>query len=207
MSLDIDLDTIYTEPAPLEALVQRFGRINRRRKMTDLAPVHVFTEPNDGQKIYDERLIAGTLNVLRREHGKPVDESRVGAWLDEIYAGEVAEAWKAEFEKMGKEFQDSVVDTLRPFNSDENLKEKFYEAFDGIDVLPEMFYDEYIQLLEKESIRARELLVSISWSRYHALKGKGLLIPHDEHIPPVVRTPYSRELGLTFENIVSEELD
>ena len=30
VSLDIDLDTIYTEPAPLEALVQRFGRINRR---------------------------------------------------------------------------------------------------------------------------------------------------------------------------------
>ena len=45
VSLDIDLDTIYTEPAPLEALVQRFGRINRRRKQRDLAPVHVYRQP------------------------------------------------------------------------------------------------------------------------------------------------------------------
>lgn len=28
--LDIDLDVIYTDPAPLEALIQRFGRVNRR---------------------------------------------------------------------------------------------------------------------------------------------------------------------------------
>jgi CRISPR-associated endonuclease/helicase Cas3 len=207
VSLDIDLDTIYTEPAPLEALIQRFGRVNRRRKMTDLAPVHVFTEPNDGQKIYNAQLIAGTLNVLRREHGNPVDESQVGAWLDEIYAGEVAETWIAEFEKMAKEFQASVVDTLRPFNSDEHLKEQFYEAFDGIDVLPEDCYDEYLELSEHEPIRARELLVSIRWGRYHALKGKELLLPHDEQMPPVVRTPYSRELGLTFERNPIEAFD
>jgi CRISPR/Cas system-associated endonuclease/helicase Cas3 len=31
VSLDIDLNTIYTDPAPLEALVQRFGCINRGR--------------------------------------------------------------------------------------------------------------------------------------------------------------------------------
>ncbi|NUM47828.1 MAG: CRISPR-associated helicase Cas3', partial [Anaerolineales bacterium] len=207
VSLDIDLNTIYTEPAPLEALVQRFGRVNRRRKMQTLAPVHVFTQPEDGQKIYNENLIAGTLKVLRREHGKPVDESQVGAWLDEIYAGEVMEAWKAEFDKMAKEFQTSVIETLRPFNSDENLKEEFYKAFDGIDVLPEAFYEEYLHLLDTDSIRARELMVSISWGRYHALKGKGLILPHDEQIPPVVRTPYSRELGLTFERNPVEEFD
>ena len=42
VSLDIDLDTIYTEPAPLEALIQRFGRINRRRKLKGVAPVSCF---------------------------------------------------------------------------------------------------------------------------------------------------------------------
>ncbi|MCX7840815.1 MAG: CRISPR-associated helicase Cas3', partial [Anaerolineae bacterium] len=47
VSLDIDLDTIFTDPAPLEALVQRFGRINRRRKQTDLAPVYVYCQPCD----------------------------------------------------------------------------------------------------------------------------------------------------------------
>lgn len=32
VSLDIDLDVLYTDPAPLEAMLQRFGRVNRGRK-------------------------------------------------------------------------------------------------------------------------------------------------------------------------------
>jgi len=200
VSLDIDLNTIYTESAPLEALVQRFGRINRANKLADLAPVHVFTQPEDGQFIYDPRLIAGTLNILHREHGKPVDESQVGNWLDEIYAGEVAEAWKTAFHQAAHEFEAAVVNTLRPFQSDESLKELFYKAFDGIDVLPEACYTEYLELQENEPIRARELLVSISWGRFHALKNDGLVLPYDEHMPPVVKAAYSPELGLTFDD-------
>lgn len=199
VSLDIDLNTIYTEPAPLEALVQRFGRINRRRRMADLAPVHVFTEPDDGQKIYDGRLITGTLAVLRRENGNPLDESKVGAWLDEIYAGEIAAAWETEFAKMAEEFQASVVHTLRPFDSSETLKEEFYKAFDGIDVLPEACYDEYLDLWDNEPIRARELLVSISWGRFQALKNNGQVLAYDRQTPPVVRAPYNSEIGLLFE--------
>src|SRR5690606_9716853 len=43
VSLDIDYDVIYTEPAPLDALVQRFGRVNRKRKK-GVCPAIVFTE-------------------------------------------------------------------------------------------------------------------------------------------------------------------
>ncbi len=199
VSLDIDLNTIYTDPAPLEALVQRFGRINRARNLDGLAPVHVFTKPDDGQHIYNEQLVAGTLRVLRRENGKPIDESAVGAWLDEIYAGEVAETWKVVYQKAADEFETAVLGTLRPFQSDENLKEMFYRAFDGIDVLPEACYDDYINALDNEYISAREWLVSISWGRYHALAKQGLILPHDEKIPPVVRVPYDDEVGLIFD--------
>ena len=94
VSLDIDLDTIYTEPAPLEALIQRFGRINRRRKQKDLAPVHVFRQPDDGQKIYDPELVQRTLSILEREHERPIDEGAIGTWLDEIYSGEVEARWR-----------------------------------------------------------------------------------------------------------------
>ncbi|MEA3350836.1 MAG: CRISPR-associated helicase Cas3', partial [Chloroflexota bacterium] len=169
VSLDIDLNTIYTEPAPLEALVQRFGRINRRGKIDGLAPVHVFTQPDDGQIIYNERLIAGTLKVLRREQGKPVDESAVGQWLDEIYEGEVAEEWKTEFTKTAQEFEAAIVNTLRPFQSDRMLRDQFYKAFDGIQVLPDCHWDKYEDLQKTFPLEASELLVSISWGRYHQL--------------------------------------
>jgi CRISPR-associated endonuclease/helicase Cas3 len=32
VSLDIDYEIIYTEPAPIDALLQRFGRVNRKRE-------------------------------------------------------------------------------------------------------------------------------------------------------------------------------
>jgi len=200
VSLDIDLNTIYTDPAPMEALVQRFGRINRCRMMDGLANVYVFTLPDDGQYIYDDRLIANTLKVIRRENRKPIDESKIGDWLDEIYAGEVEKSWRVVFDKASRDFERDVVNTLRPFESDEILKEEFYKAFDGIDVLPECFYDDYLVLSDEDPIRARELLVSISWGRYHALKNDGKVLPHDRYIPPVVHTQYNREIGLTFDD-------
>ena len=55
VSLDVDFDTIYTDPAPLEALLQRFGRVNRGRKAAEgealpLCPVYVFRIPNSTGK-------------------------------------------------------------------------------------------------------------------------------------------------------------
>jgi CRISPR-associated endonuclease/helicase Cas3 len=199
VSLDIDLDTIYSDPAPLEALVQRFGRINRRRLQSDLAPVFVFRQPDDGQKIYDQALVQETLRVLEREQGKPVDESAIGSWLDEIYAGEIAERWEREFTHAATEFEASCIRPLRAFQADRSLEELFYKAFDSIEVLPDNLYDEFMQLKEDEPVRAYELLVPISWRRYHALANKGLIRRGDRDIPTVVLTNYSSELGLTFE--------
>lgn len=199
VSLDIDLDTIYTDPAPLEALVQRFGRINRRRLQADLAPVHVFRQPVDGQKIYDEALIMATLQILEREAGNPIDESAIGSWLDEIYAGEIAKRWQREFDHVASEFGATCIHSLRAFQADRALEELFYKAFDSVEVLPNQLYDEFIALQEEEPIRAYELLVPISWRRYHALASKGYIRRGDREIPTVVLTDYSSELGLTFE--------
>lgn len=199
VSLDIDLNTIYSDPAPLEALVQRFGRINRRRLQPDLAPVFVFRQPDDGQRIYDQALVQETMRVLEREQGKPVDESAIGSWLDEIYAGEIAERWQSKFTEAATEFEASCIRPLRAFQTDRSLEELFYKAFDSIEVLPDDLYDEFMQLKEDEPIRAYELLVPISWRRYHALAGKGLIRRGDRELPTVVLTAYNSELGLTFE--------
>ncbi|MCX7854038.1 MAG: hypothetical protein N2383_14820, partial [Caldilineales bacterium] len=199
VSLDIDLDTIYSDPAPLEALVQRFGRINRRRRQADLAPVHVFRQPNDGQKVYDPALVQATLRVLERENGRPIDENAIGGWLDEIYAGEIAARWREEFLHHATEFEITCIRPLRAFQADRDLEDRFYKAFDSIEVLPNDLYDEFMQLKEEEPIRAYELLVPISWGRYHALAREGRVRPGDRDIPPVVLTPYSPERGLTWE--------
>ena len=199
VSLDIDLDTIYTEPAPLEALIQRFGRINRRRKLNGVAPVHVFTEPTDGQHIYNEALVKRTLAILRSNNGHAIHEGEIGTWLDQIYEGEVAERWQEEFEIQANEFDSVCLKTMQAFCSDQSLEELFYQAFDGIEVLPEASYDEYKEFKQSEPIRAGELLVPISIGRYHGLKNSGQLYPREKREPYVAKVPYSSELGLTFD--------
>lgn len=199
VSLDIDLDTIYTEPAPLEALIQRFGRINRRRKLKGVAPVHVFTEPTDGQIIYDESLVKRTLSILRSNDGQAIHEGEINEWLDQIYDGEVAERWQKEFEIQAEEFESTCLKTMRAFCSDQSLEELFYKAFNGIEVLPEAFNDEYQEYKEIDPILAGELLVPISIGRYHALKNSGQLYPKERREPHIAKVPYSSELGLTFD--------
>ncbi|MFN3333030.1 MAG: CRISPR-associated helicase Cas3' [Caldilinea sp.] len=199
VSLDIDLDTIYTDPAPLEPLVQRFGRINRRRLQRGLASVHVFRSPNDGQKIYDGKLVERTLEILERENSQSIDEGAIGQWLDEIYSGEIAVRWHAEYEYAAQEFAATCIHKLRAFQSDPSLEELFYRAFDGIEVLPNDLYDEFLQLQETDPIRTNELLVPISWRSYHMLANKGQLKRGDRHLPSVVLTPYSSDRGLSFD--------
>lgn len=205
VSLNIDLDTIYSDPAPLEALIQRFGRVNRANKSIDLAPVHIFRNPDDGQKIYDEALVKKALSILDREDGRPLDESKVGHWLNEIYTGIVAQKWLGEFNKSAAEFESVCVKTLRPFDADEQLEETFYQTFDGIDVLPEVLYDEYERLVQEDHILSRELLVTISWGRYMALANKGLLRPRERNKPPIVIADYQSNMGLTFKT--RDEID
>ncbi len=198
VSLDIDLDTIYTEPAPLEALVQRFGRINRHRKQKNLAPVHVFRQPDDGQKIYDPELVRRTLSILEREHERPIDESAIGTWLDEIYSGEVEARWREEYKNAADDFDRTCVRSMRPFAANEELEEMFYKAFDGLEVLPASFYDEYKTLSEEEPIRAGELLVPISWGRFHALKSNGQVLHRNRREPYRIIAEYNSAAGLTF---------
>jgi CRISPR-associated endonuclease/helicase Cas3 len=196
VSLDIDLDTIYSDPAPLEALVQRFGRVNRRRKQTDLAPAHVFRQPDDGQAIYDPDLIARSLAILDRENGKPIDEASIGGWLDEIYSGDIADHWQEEYRIAADEFEATCVRPLRAFAADDRLEEQFYQAFDGTEVLPGSLQAEYDTLFDDDPLRASELLVPISYRRLWQLRRANQVLSAAGIWPPVVDALYDSDLGL-----------
>jgi CRISPR-associated endonuclease/helicase Cas3 len=201
VSLDIDLDTIYSDPAPLEALVQRFGRINRRRFNKNLAEVHVFRQPDDGQKIYDEILIKRTLAILERENGQPMNEGAIGDWLDEIYAGQVAQKWRENYEHEAANFKAACLKPLRAFEASRDLTEQFYKAFDGTEALPQELQNEYEALKHSDPIRANELLVPISYGRLWQLRNANRVMSGPKEWPPVVDVPYSEEIGLDFSDV------
>ncbi len=201
VSLNIDLDTLFSDPAPLDALVQRFGRVNRKGRL-GLAPVHVFTEPDDGQGIYDERMVKGALKVLiEHAHGRPIHEGQVGSWLDEVFedAGLLAD-WNGSFDGAATDFRE-ICDDLAPFESDSSLEEAFDRLFDSVEVLPKSLEDEFEAVRKARPLEASELLVPISWGRWHQLQQARLLWTEKGAWPQVVDVPYSGELGLDFSGV------
>lgn len=197
VSLDIDLDTIFSDPAPLEALIQRFGRVNRRR-LKEWAPVRVFTEPDDGQGIYEDALVQAALMVLDKNDGKMLDEERVSEWLDEIYRGSIVEKWSLDYKRSYEEFLNACIRTLRAFNSDKRLEEDFYHAFDSIEILPKDLLPAYERFIkEDEYLEASQLLVPMRWSQFYKLHREGKVLEGDGlKYPKVVDALYDSEFGL-----------
>jgi CRISPR-associated endonuclease/helicase Cas3 len=197
VSLDIDLDTIYTDPAPLEALIQRFGRINRRR-LKEWAPVHVFTEPADGQGVYEDDLVQGALKVLVENADRIIDEERISDWLNEVYQGPIAERWNRAYQRAYDEFENACLRTLRAFNSNERLEEEFYHAFDSIEVLPAGLQPEYERLAEEEPLEASQLLVPLRWRQLGHMRSEGKACRVKPNWPWVVEAKYTSEYGLVL---------
>jgi CRISPR-associated endonuclease/helicase Cas3 len=195
VSLDIDLDVIYTDPAPIEALLQRFGRINRRRSKK-CADVYVFREPADGQKIYSEDIVRASLDVLEKNNGMMIDESKVSDWLDMVYKDEIAKKWTKEYQDSYEEFWNGVILNIRAFRSDQSLEEEFYKAFDSLEVLPQCLWDEYVESVDYNPLEANQLLASIRWNQYAQLERTGAAYFDKDKKIRVVSAHYDSEFGL-----------
>ncbi len=215
VSLDIDLDTIYTDPAPLEALLQRFGRVNRRGSK-GITPVYVFRQPTDGQGVYGRHrdpeqaghIVRVTLNKLERHNGEIIDEATVQEWLDRIYADPLLkQQWCEAFERMQQQV-DLIINGLCPFQSDPQREDEFEQMFDGVEVVPQCFERDYIDLLVNERfIEANDYLVSISKQRFAILRSQGKIQPAEttgRRRIWVAQTPYDSRNGLSFGDIISD---
>lgn len=172
VSLDVDFDALYSDTAPLEALVQRFGRVNRGRRKPDL-PVLVFDKPADGCGVYDPAALEAALSVLRSADGSVIDEAGVSAWLEAVYSGSFAVSWRRAVEAARDQMTRHVLERPLAFGSDEDLIDMFDEMFDGAEVVPARFEAEHTRLLREQPIEASTLMVPVSWSQLQRLLRKG----------------------------------
>ncbi len=210
VSLNIDLDTIYSEPAPLEALLQRFGRVNRACAK-GICPVYVFRQPDDGQGVYGRHrdptlrghIVRVTLAELARHDGAEIDETQTGAWLDRVYADpQLQAAWEEEYQRVAAGAA-RLLDSLRPFDSDEQQEEEFEHLFDGVEIVPQRFEQQYVaHLMNDEFIEANAFLVSISRQKFAMLSRRGLVRRaqgEGRRGAWVARLRYDDEQGLVFD--------
>lgn len=213
VSLDIDYDVIYTEPAPLDALIQRFGRVNRNRKK-GIAPVVVFQEndPND-RFIYDPDIVAKTLHVIGeiilRDDGI-IKEDKLQHYIDEVY-----NAWDKHDYSEFKDTYDLLSASLNylfPMIHSRTNEEDFYKQFEGVKVLPVSLRDRYIDYLRSHDfIGAERLKVQIRRHKFvQLLREDGVTLFRDEFVYEgnhglihhrfwSLRKKYDPELGLRYD--------
>lgn len=88
VSLDISFDILVTEAAPLDVLIQRFGRINRKRSDSSigiLKDVFVISPPDDKKEVlpYDINIVIKSYNVL--PNGEALLERELQAKIDKVF--------------------------------------------------------------------------------------------------------------------------
>jgi CRISPR-associated endonuclease/helicase Cas3 len=102
--------------------------------------------------------------------------------------------WTSEVESEMSSFNQRVLSSLRPFESDDRLEELFDELFDGIEVLPKREEAEYFARMESDPLQAPALLVPVTMGQYFGMKKAGVLAKRDGIY--VADRPYSFEEGL-----------
>ena len=196
VSLDIDYDVCFSEPAPIDALIQRFGRVNRRKNsdglpLKGICDVFVFSKGSENDRfIYDTEIVNKTLKILNE-----IDllfEHKLYEAVDEIYVNGFGDKQKL-FESTKNSFK-QMIDRIVPFKNSNTKESDFYDLFNSIEAVPEKYRYEYLDCIKnKKLFDAMQYCLQLTNGQFHKLLKEGRI---DYEKKTFVDAKYDSELGL-----------
>lgn len=202
VSLDINYDIGFTEPAPADAIGQRLGRINRSgTNKYSPAKIVIYSKIHDKNKIYNEKLVNNTVENLRNV--TLLTEQQLTDIVNMIYQngyeGEDLENYNRGLNHpiINNFKKDVVAGTYRDWAED------IISGSDGvIEVLPNSLLCKYHQLInQKKFIEAKMLYVPIRiGQKFWAMK-RDLLKYDDKLRDYIIFTKYDSKTGLNLKDI------
>ncbi len=166
VSLDISYDVLLTETAPIDALVQRMGRVNRFGDQPPAPVIICGRYSENSRRVYGQEILDYSLEILRELPELPTDYDLASA-TDRLYTHIMAlDSWNKEFSE-GAQTLEEIQKTLGCYTidlSDENMRSKFTTRRGqiSIDVIPKTFLQDVYGLYERgETWRIVEYLTPI----------------------------------------------
>ncbi|MEZ0539532.1 CRISPR-associated helicase Cas3' [Fibrella arboris] len=154
VSLDIDYQCLYTENAPIDAIIQRAGRVNRKRGEV-MGKVVVFPHSENAEKhIYDSPfgILSSTFNVLTKHQGEALSEQDLLQMVEDVYKD-----WNVEDDEQYQSALSKYESLIRThcnylYDFSNDLEQVFTrEGLDTVNVIPNRYQAELsdASILEK----------------------------------------------------------
>jgi len=195
VSLDVSFDTMLTEIAPVDDLLQRLGRVNRYNEHKRPVPVLISRQFDPIiQHVYDIERLQLTAQTAP-PNGTRLNAIDAEEWVEAVYRDGWTTNEGKRFEQALASFR-SVIEGLRPLQTIETAYEEFYQLFQGVEVLPEVFLEEYTRhSVEKRTLLANQLLVPLPLGTFWKLH-RANRISQLKDGTLVAAVSYDPELGL-----------
>ena len=197
VSLDIDFDILFTEPAPIDALIQRFGRINRKRQK-GICDVCICREggENDGF-IYSTERVQRTLQALA-----PVDilhESEIQNLINLVYRDGYDEKEQEKFDNAKRAFE-RFLQRVVPFIEKAENPQEFRELFKSVEVVPAVYEEKFCEEIRaRRYYEARAYIAQISEKQFKRLFPHGQLYEDKRLGQWFIKVNYDETLGLLLD--------
>jgi CRISPR-associated endonuclease/helicase Cas3 len=198
VSLCLDFDRGVSELAPVEALAQRAGRVNRLGRHPDGA-VEFRVHETESALPYDDGALDAARLALRGWDGKLISEQAIEEWLARAYDTDWGRSWEKTARESREQFASSFLTFDEPFSDRSAFAEKLDEQFNTVEVLLAEDLETYRARVsgdDGDPMLAAELLIPVRWDQKARLQAEGRAKLDSGLGIWVIDAPYDPRTGL-----------